>query len=69
MSRPTATLAPLSTLDHDQTRTAPGYEIVEVVDGWIAIAARTDAELAGALRRWPASTTSTWPPRRSAPVP
>jgi crotonobetainyl-CoA:carnitine CoA-transferase CaiB-like acyl-CoA transferase len=35
-------LAPLPVLDHAQKRTAPGYEITEVRDGWIAIAARTD---------------------------
>jgi crotonobetainyl-CoA:carnitine CoA-transferase CaiB-like acyl-CoA transferase len=33
-------LAPFDVLDADQTGTAPGYRIVEVADGWIAVAAR-----------------------------
>lgn len=33
-------------LDRAQKRTAPGYEITELADGWIAIAARTDAQRA-----------------------
>jgi crotonobetainyl-CoA:carnitine CoA-transferase CaiB-like acyl-CoA transferase len=39
-------LAPVPQLDHAQLRTMPGYEIVEVADGWIAIGARTDAQRA-----------------------
>jgi crotonobetainyl-CoA:carnitine CoA-transferase CaiB-like acyl-CoA transferase len=37
-------LAPVPQLDHRQQRTEPGREIVELVDGWIAIAARSDAQ-------------------------
>ena len=33
-------------LDHEQTGIAPGYRIAEVTDGWIAVAATTDDELA-----------------------
>jgi crotonobetainyl-CoA:carnitine CoA-transferase CaiB-like acyl-CoA transferase len=39
-------LAPFATIDADQTGTEPGYGIVEVADGWVAIAARGSAELA-----------------------
>ena len=40
---------PMPVLDHDQTGISPGYRIVPVTDGWIAIAATTEDELA-ALR-------------------
>jgi crotonobetainyl-CoA:carnitine CoA-transferase CaiB-like acyl-CoA transferase len=33
-------------LDHDQTGISPGYRILPVSDGWIAIAATTEDELA-----------------------
>ena len=33
-------------LDHEQTGIAPGYRIAAVADGWIAVAATTDAQLA-----------------------
>ncbi|MFI5053797.1 MAG: CoA transferase, partial [Acidimicrobiia bacterium] len=45
---PDGVLAPFATLDARQVRVEPGYEIVDVRDGWIAIAARTD-EQRGAL--------------------
>ncbi len=41
---------PMPVLDHEQTGTEPGYRILEVADGWIAIAATTDDQRA-ALRR------------------
>jgi crotonobetainyl-CoA:carnitine CoA-transferase CaiB-like acyl-CoA transferase len=37
-------LVPVPVLDHDQTGVAPSYRIAQVADGWIAIAATTDAE-------------------------
>jgi crotonobetainyl-CoA:carnitine CoA-transferase CaiB-like acyl-CoA transferase len=43
---PDGTLAPYLTLDHDQLGVLPGRRIVEVSDGWIAIDATTDAQLA-----------------------
>ncbi len=39
-------LAPVAVLDHEQTGIEPGYRIVKVADGWVAIAARTDDQLA-----------------------
>ena len=39
-------LAPVAVLDHAQTGIEPGYRIVPVADGWVAIAARTDDQLA-----------------------
>jgi crotonobetainyl-CoA:carnitine CoA-transferase CaiB-like acyl-CoA transferase len=39
-------IAPVPVLDHDQTGIAPGYRIAEVTDGWIAVAATTDAQRA-----------------------
>lgn len=39
-------VAPVPVLDHDQTGVAPGYRIAEVADGWIAVAATTDAQRA-----------------------
>jgi crotonobetainyl-CoA:carnitine CoA-transferase CaiB-like acyl-CoA transferase len=39
-------LMPVPTLDHEQCGIAPGYRIVPVADGWVAIAARDDAQLA-----------------------
>ncbi len=39
-------LAPVPVLDHAQTGIEPGYRIVQVADGWVAIAARSDAQLA-----------------------
>jgi crotonobetainyl-CoA:carnitine CoA-transferase CaiB-like acyl-CoA transferase len=33
-------------LDHDQTGIAPGYRILPVTDGWVAIAATTDEQVA-----------------------
>jgi crotonobetainyl-CoA:carnitine CoA-transferase CaiB-like acyl-CoA transferase len=37
-------VVPVPVLDHDQTGIAPWYRIVEVADGWIAVAAGTDAQ-------------------------
>jgi crotonobetainyl-CoA:carnitine CoA-transferase CaiB-like acyl-CoA transferase len=39
-------IAPVPVLDHEQTGIAPGYRIAEVTDGWIAVAATTDAQRA-----------------------
>ncbi len=39
-------IAPIPVLDHEQTGIAPGYRIAEVSDGWIAVAATTDAQRA-----------------------
>jgi crotonobetainyl-CoA:carnitine CoA-transferase CaiB-like acyl-CoA transferase len=39
-------IVPVPVLDHDQTGIAPGYRIAEVDDGWIAVAATTDAQVA-----------------------
>ncbi len=41
---------PMPVLDHEQTGTEPGYRIVEVTDGWIAIAATTDDQRAALCR-------------------
>ncbi|HSS10363.1 MAG TPA: CoA transferase [Acidimicrobiales bacterium] len=43
-------LAPFEVLDGDQTGTASGYRIVEVADGWIAVAARRPEQLAALCR-------------------
>ena len=40
---PDGRLAPVAGLDERQTQIEPGYGIIEVVDGWIAVACRTDA--------------------------
>jgi crotonobetainyl-CoA:carnitine CoA-transferase CaiB-like acyl-CoA transferase len=39
-------IVPVPVLDHEQTGIAPGYRIVEVADGWVAVAATTDAQRA-----------------------
>ncbi len=39
-------VVPITVLDHEQTGIAPGYRIAEVADGWIAVAATTDAQRA-----------------------
>lgn len=39
-------LAPFPVLDHAQTGIEPGYRIVAVADGWVAITARTNEHLA-----------------------
>ena len=39
-------IAPIPVLDHEQTGIAPGYRIAEVTDGWVAVAATTDAQRA-----------------------
>ncbi len=41
---PQGELVGVPVLDREQKRTAPGYEIVELRDGWLAIAAKTDAQ-------------------------
>ncbi len=43
---PDGELAPFPVLDHAQTGIEPGYRIVQVADGWVAIAARSDEQLA-----------------------
>jgi crotonobetainyl-CoA:carnitine CoA-transferase CaiB-like acyl-CoA transferase len=37
---------PMPVLDHDQTGIAPGYRILPVTDGWVAIAATTEDQVA-----------------------
>jgi crotonobetainyl-CoA:carnitine CoA-transferase CaiB-like acyl-CoA transferase len=44
-------IVPVPVLDHDQTGIAPGYRIAEVADGWIAVAATTDAQRAALEER------------------
>jgi crotonobetainyl-CoA:carnitine CoA-transferase CaiB-like acyl-CoA transferase len=39
-------IVPVPVLDHEQTGIAPGYRISQVADGWIAVAATTDAQQA-----------------------
>jgi len=39
-------IVPTPVLDHEQLGISPGYRIVEVADGWIAVAATTDAQRA-----------------------
>jgi crotonobetainyl-CoA:carnitine CoA-transferase CaiB-like acyl-CoA transferase len=39
-------VVPVPVLDHEQTGIAPWYRIVEVADGWVAIAAATEAQRA-----------------------
>jgi crotonobetainyl-CoA:carnitine CoA-transferase CaiB-like acyl-CoA transferase len=39
-------IVPVPVLDHEQTGIAPGYRIAEVSDGWVAVAATTDAQRA-----------------------
>ena len=46
---PSGKTVPMPVLDHEQTGVSSGYRILPVADGWIAIAAATDDELA-ALR-------------------
>jgi crotonobetainyl-CoA:carnitine CoA-transferase CaiB-like acyl-CoA transferase len=41
---------PMPLLDHEQTGVAPGYRILTVTDGWIAIAATTDEQVAALCR-------------------
>src|SRR3954469_25780139 len=37
-------IVPIPVLDHEQTGIAPGYRIAELTDGWIAVAATTEAQ-------------------------
>jgi crotonobetainyl-CoA:carnitine CoA-transferase CaiB-like acyl-CoA transferase len=39
-------LTPYATLDSQQARIEPGYEIIPVADGWVAVAARTTEQRA-----------------------
>jgi crotonobetainyl-CoA:carnitine CoA-transferase CaiB-like acyl-CoA transferase len=39
-------LVPYATLHDEQTRIEPGYEIIALVDGWVAVAARTASQRA-----------------------
>jgi len=43
---PNGELAPIPVLNHEQTGVAPWYRIVQVADGWVAIAATTDEQRA-----------------------
>jgi len=43
--RPDGTIHPVPTIDADQTGTGPGYRIIEVSDGWVAVAATTDEQV------------------------
>jgi crotonobetainyl-CoA:carnitine CoA-transferase CaiB-like acyl-CoA transferase len=43
-------LAPYDVLDADQTGTGPGYRIIEVADGWIAVAARQAQQMEALCR-------------------
>ena len=47
---PDGDLVGVPVLDQAQQRTAPGYEIVELTDGWLAIAAKNDAQRGGTRR-------------------
>jgi crotonobetainyl-CoA:carnitine CoA-transferase CaiB-like acyl-CoA transferase len=42
---PSGKTVAMPVLDHDQTGVSPGYRILPVTDGWIAIAAPTDEQL------------------------
>jgi crotonobetainyl-CoA:carnitine CoA-transferase CaiB-like acyl-CoA transferase len=42
--RADGSMAPVAGLDGDQTQVEPGYGIVPVADGWVAVACRTDEE-------------------------
>lgn len=44
---PDGSLSPIERLDHDQTGFGPYHRIFEAADGWIAIAAHSEAERAG----------------------
>jgi crotonobetainyl-CoA:carnitine CoA-transferase CaiB-like acyl-CoA transferase len=43
---PDGALTPYARLDGNQTRIRPGYEIIQVAGGWIAVAAHTPGQLA-----------------------
>ena len=38
--------APVATVDHEQTGTSPAHRLYRLSDGWLALCARTDRELA-----------------------
>ncbi len=42
---PDGELLPFATLDADQTGSAPGYRIIELTDGWVAVAAKRPEQL------------------------
>ena len=44
---PDGTTHPVPTIDAEQTGTGPGYRIVQVADGWVAVAATTGGQLRG----------------------
>ena len=60
-------LAPVPVLDHAQTGIEPGYRIVPVADGWVAIAARTDDAARGAVHGRRRRRRRTARPTRSVP--
>lgn len=43
--RPDGTIQPVPTIDADQTGTGPGYRIIELGDGWLAVAATTEEQV------------------------
>jgi crotonobetainyl-CoA:carnitine CoA-transferase CaiB-like acyl-CoA transferase len=43
---PSGQAAPVATVDHGQTGTSPGHRLYRLADGWLALGARTDRELA-----------------------
>ena len=43
---PDGVLAPVATVDRDQTGTSPGHRLYRVADGWVALCARDDDEVA-----------------------
>ncbi len=43
---PEGVLAPVATVDRDQTGTSPGHRLYPVADGWVALCARDDDEVA-----------------------
>ncbi len=47
---PDGRLAPYDVVDADQTGTGPGYRIIEVADGWVAVAARGGEQLESLCR-------------------
>ena len=43
---PSGRAAPVAAVDHGQTGTSPGHRLYRLADGWLALCARTDRELA-----------------------
>ena len=55
-------------LDHEQMGLSPGYRLYALADGWIALCAREDGQLAAPARRsalrGPMASGPVWPARR-----